>query len=180
MCDSVYCNAETVPVDNSRERKGKTRGKQKWLAREVRRERDKYSARKRAERRQSGWDRRQRGAWLKWITYCCPSLQHVVHLAVPAFQVNRITANLNEVTPPLSLPSPLVAAPISAPKCIRITSDAWSKVNASVSRASFSFFFFVLNRKVKLEIESGWQKKRYRKSAFRFTSILNAHGQSAR
>jgi len=39
-------------------------------------------------------------AWLKWITYCCPSLQHVVHLAVPAFQVNRITANLNEVTPP--------------------------------------------------------------------------------
>lgn len=37
-------------------------------------------------------------AWLKWITYCCPTLQHVVHLAVPAFQVNRITANLNEVT----------------------------------------------------------------------------------
>lgn len=30
---------------------------------------------------------------LKWITYCCPVLQRVVHLARLAFQVNRITAN---------------------------------------------------------------------------------------
>lgn len=61
------------------------------------RERDKYRA------RESGETGEAARAWLKWITYCCPSLQHVVHLAVPAFQVNRITANLNEVTPP-SLP----------------------------------------------------------------------------
>lgn len=46
-------------------------------------------------------------AWLKWITYCCPTLQHVVHLAVPVFQVNRITANLNEVTSLTSSPLPL-------------------------------------------------------------------------
>lgn len=36
---------------------------------------------------------------LKWITYCCPGLQRVVHLALLAFQVNRITANPNKVSP---------------------------------------------------------------------------------
>lgn len=36
---------------------------------------------------------------LKWITYCCPVLQRVVHLARLAFQVNRITADPpNEVS----------------------------------------------------------------------------------